>query len=150
MHQTIQNLNMKVANNYNIQINVSQSLVLDHYEEGEIEEVEYIPCIDKRNLHANSSNISNTLNGHLNNIMNEIAGYDRLKDYFNYLDDSDDSIIVLRSVTSERILPTKEQIELWRKGEFELFNEYSHINIKINGVKVGTGLIKQILEIDAK
>jgi len=148
-NQAIQNLNDKIANNYHVQIRVNQSLILDSYEEGEIEEVSFIKCLDEQTMQTTSEDISKRLQDCLSYIIEDLIEYGSLEKYFeecfNY---SDDAIIILRSVTEGGRLPTEEEIELWRKGDFQLFNEYSHVNIKINGVSIGQDLTKEILNME--
>lgn len=148
-NQAIQNLNDKIANNYDIKIRVSQSLILDSYEEGEIEEVSFIKCLDEQTMQATPENISKQLKDCLSYITEDLVEYGSLEKYFeecfNY---SDDAIIMLRFVTEGGRLPTEEEVELWRKGDFQLFNEYSHVNIKVNGVSIGEELTKEILAME--
>ena len=148
-NQAIQNLNAKIANNYDIKIRVSQSLILDSYEEGEIEEVTFIKCLDEQTFPATPENISKQLKDCLSYITEDLVEYGSLEKYFNEcFNYSDDAIIILRSVTEEGRLPTEEEIELLRKGDFQLFNEYSHVNIKVNGISIGQELTKEILNME--
>jgi hypothetical protein len=143
----IKELNELINEEYSIEINLSQSVILCGYDEGELEESFYYPSIYDIKLHAKPENIKEELRSSLNVLMKEIVDYGTLEKYyqecFNY---TDDSIVSLRLVNENRTKPSEEEVELWKSGEYSLYHEYTYFETKINGTTIGAELISKLIE----
>ena len=143
----IQELNALINEEYTVEINLSRSVILDSYNEGELEESYYNPSVHKMTAYAKEENIKEELRSALNFLMKEIVCYGTLEKYihecFNY---TDDDIVTLRHINLDGTEPASEEVELWKAEKHKLYNEYTAFDIVINGTKVGADLISKLIE----
>lgn len=143
----IKELNALIIEEYVIEIKLSQSFILDSYNEGELEETYYTPEIYSTKKWTTAENIKQDLRDVLNYLMEDVAYYGTLEKYyrecFNY---TDDDIVSLRQTNIDGEIPSIEEVELWQIGEHKLYNEYTAFNIYINGTKIGAELIGKLIE----
>lgn len=143
----IKELNELIIEEYTIKINLSRSVILDSYNEGELEESYYNPTVHNMTVYAKEENIKEELRNALNFLMKEIVWYGTLEKYFkecfNY---TDNDIVTLRHINLDGTEPTSEEIESWKAEEHNLYNEYTAFEFKINGASIGADLISEIIE----
>jgi len=143
----IQELNELINEEYTIEINLSRSVILDSYNEGELEESYYYPEVYNTKSYARVENIKEELRSTLNFLMKEIVYYGTLEKYiqecFNY---TDNDIVTLRHINLDGTEPTSEEVELWKAEKHNVYNEYTGFDIVINGTKVGADLISKLIE----
>ena len=149
MNPTIQKLNSVICEDYTVSIVCGRSTILDSYEEGELEEVYHNSTFYKRSFDTNPGFLSSTLKVAIENVLKNYSQYNTfeecIKENFSY---SDCDFIVLRNVTENCNDPTEEEVELWRKGEINLYNQYTHIKVKVNDRLIDLDLIKELIEME--
>lgn len=143
----IKELNELINEEYRIEINLSRSVILDDYNEGELEESYYIPSIYEVERFSKPESLKEDLRSVLNFLMKEFIYYGTLEKYyrecFNY---TDNDIVVLQFVNENGSKPSEEEEELWKAGEERLYNEYTAFEIKINGTQIDADLISKLIE----
>jgi hypothetical protein len=143
----IKELNKLINEEYRIEINLSRSVILESYEEGELEESYYIPSIYEVERFSKPESLKEVLRSVLNFLMEEIVYYGTLEKYyqecFNY---TDNDIVTVRFINENGTEPTAEEEKLWKSGECSLYNEYVSFEIKINGTQIGAELIGKLIE----
>lgn len=143
----IKELNELINEEYKIEINLSKSVILCGYEEGELDESYYVDSIYNIERFARPDGLKEALRSALNFLMEEFVYYGTLKKYyqecFNY---TDNDIVTIRFINENGSEPTAEEEELWKSGECSLYNEYVSFEIVINGTKVGADLISKLIE----
>ena len=146
----IQDLNNQILEQgYTIEINLSRSVILDSYDEGELEESYYNPSVHNMTVYVKEENIKEELRNALNFLMEEIVWYGTLEKYykecFNY---TDNDIVTLRQINLDGTEPSEEEIDLWTSGEHKLYTEYTAFEIVINGTQIDADLISKLIESD--
>jgi len=143
----IQELNRLINEEYTIEINLSRSVILDSYNEGELEESYYYPEVYSTKSYARVENIKEELRSTLNFLMKEIVYYGTLEKYiqecFNY---TDNDIVTLRHINLDGTEPSEEEVNLWMADDHKLYNEYTAFEFKINGALIGADLISKLIE----
>ena len=143
----IKELNELINKEYVIEVKLSQSFILDSYNEGELEETYYTPEIYSTKHWTTAENIKQDLRDVLNYLMEDVVRYGTLEKYyrecFNY---TDSDIVSLRQTNIDGEIPTIGEFELWQIEEYKLYNEYTAFNIYINGTKIGADLISKLIE----
>ena len=143
----IQELNRLINEEYTIEINLSRSVILDSYNEGELEESYYYPEVYNTKSYARVENIKEELRSTLNFLMKEIVYYGTLEKYFkecfNY---TDNDIVAMRQINLDRTEPSEEEVNLWMADDHKLYNEYTAFEFKINGALIGADLISELIE----
>tara|TARA_B100000900_G_C20160658_1_gene545793 strand:- start:130 stop:585 length:456 start_codon:yes stop_codon:yes gene_type:complete len=151
MNPTIQKLNDTICEDYTVSIVCDRSTILDSYEEGELEEVYHTTSFYERSFDTNPDFLSSGLKAAIENVLKNYSQYDTfeecIKENFSY---SDCDFIVLRHVTESFNDPSKEEVELWKKGEINLYNQYTHIKVKVNDRLIDLDLIKALVEMENK
>mgnify|MGYP000084729138 FL=1 len=155
MDKVIRELNEVICQEYTITLDCDRELILDRYEEGEMQFVEYIELFTVDKLKDNLFNcdresarddLRDNLKEMIEDFLKIHTQYDTLeecmKDNFNY---SDHDFIVLQQVNRGYEEPTAGDIELWKSGEKDLFSQYTRIGIKINNKQIDLDLILDLL-----
>ena len=148
MDKVIRELNEVICQEYTITLDCDRELFLDRYEEGEIYSEEYdehFYCIDRE---STRDYLRDNLKEMIEDFLKIHTQYDTLeecmKDNFNY---SDRDFIVLQQVNRDCEEPTVGDIELWKIGEKDLFNQYTRIGIKINNRLIDLDLVLALLDV---
>jgi len=143
----IKELNELINEEYRIEINLSRSVILDDYNEGELEESYYTPSVYDIERFSKPEAIKEDLRSALNFLMKDIIYYGTLEKYykecFNY---TDNDIVTLRQINLDGTEPSEEEIDLWTSGAHKLYTEYTAFEIVINGTKVGADLVSKLIE----
>lgn len=143
----IQELNSLINQEYAIKINCSKSIILDSYNEGELNENYYNPSTYKENRRSKPDSLKKDLREMLNFITTEIIGYGTLEKYYNEcFNYSDDDFIVMKQINGDNKEPSTEEVELWKAEDMCLYNEYTQISVMINGTKIGLELLSKLIE----
>ncbi len=151
MNSTIQKLNNAICEDYTVDIICDRSTILDSYEEGELEEVYYTSAFYERSFDTNPDFLSSGLKAAIENVLKNYSKYNSFEEYMKEnFDYSDCDFIVLRNVTESYNDPSKEEYELWKKGKLKMYNQYTHIRVKINSRFINLDLIKELVEIEVK
>tara|TARA_B100000902_G_C26647877_1_gene592333 strand:- start:94 stop:549 length:456 start_codon:yes stop_codon:yes gene_type:complete len=151
MNSTIQKLNNAICEDYTVDIICDRSTILDSYEEGELEEVYYTSAFYERSFDTNPDFLSSGLKAAIENVLKNYSKYNSFEEYMKEnFDYSDCDFIVLRNVTESYNDPSKEEYELWKKGKLKMYNQYTHIRVKINSRFIDLDLIKELVEIEGK
>ena len=150
MNPTIQRLNETICQEYTIEVSCDQSHIIDRYEEGEVEEVSFIESFHNSKRESTVENIGTNLKETVNHVLKTYTQFDTFEKYFsdnfNY---SDDYFIVHRQVNKDRNSPTQEEIDLWKRGEEDLYSQYTHIKLKVNSALLDVDMIKSLIESEA-
>ena len=157
MDKVIRELNEVICQEYTITLDCDRELILDRYEEGEMQFVEYIELFTVDKLKDNLFNskrestrddLRDDLKEMIEDFLKIYTQYDTLeecmKDNFNY---SDCDFIVAQQVNRDYEEPTDGDIELWKIGEKDLFNQYTRIGIKINNRLIDLDLVLALLDV---
>ena len=157
MNKAICEFNEAICQEYTITLDCDRELILDRYEEGEMQFVEYIELFTVDKLKDNLFNcdresarddLRDNLKEMIEDFLKIHTQYDTLeacmKDNFNY---SDRDFIVLQQVNRDYEEPTDGDIELWKIGEKDLFNQYTRIGIKINNRQIDLDLVLALLDV---
>jgi hypothetical protein len=143
----IKELNELINEEYTIEIKLSQSVILDSYSEGELEESYYIPDFYAIKRYSKPESLKEDLRECLNFLMKDVVYYGSLEKYykecFNY---TDNDIVTLRHVNEDRMESTQEEVALWKEEKCNLYNEYVGFEIIINGAKIGADLVSKLIE----
>ena len=147
MSAAIQELNNKICEEYTVEIRCDRSKIRDVYEEGEVEEVYWTSDFYQRSSTTRPHNLSSNLKEGIENVLRHYTQYSTyeecMSDNFNY---SDSNFIVYRHVTGSCNDPTPEEVELWKKGEIDLYAQYTHIKVMINGAIIDLDLIIELIK----
>ena len=145
----IKELNSLINEEYKIEINLSKSVILCSYAEGELEESYYVDSIYKVERFSKPEAIKEDLRSVLNFLMEDFVYYGTLEKYyqecFNY---TDNDIVTIRFVNENGSEPSEEETELWKSGKYNLFNEYVAFKVVINGTQIDADLISKLIESD--
>jgi hypothetical protein len=135
MNSTIQKLNELICEEYNVEIKLNQSLIHDSYDEGELEEYMFYHNVAEYCFYSQPHTLSETLRNKLNFISNEELQTEMISDLDN--DDEfsyyEDRLCMMQQTREDRTQPSEDEVELWKKGEFKLFNLYTEFKICFNG-----------------
>ena len=138
MKSTIQKLNELICEEYNVEIKLDQSLVNDSYDEGELEEYMFYHNVAEYCFYSQPNTLSEKLRNKLNFISNgelqtEIVSDLDNDDEFSYYEDR---LCIMQQAREDRTQPSEDEVELWKKGEFKLFNLYTEFKIYFNGQQI--------------
>ena len=149
MNPAIKRLNETICQEYTIEVSCDQSHIIDRYEEGEIEEVSFIESFHNSKRESTVENIGTSLKETVNHVLKTYTQFDTFEKYFsdnfNY---SDDCFIVYRQVNKDQNSPTQEEIDLWKRGEEDLYSQYTHIKLKVNSALLDVDMIKSLIEME--
>lgn len=147
VQSAIQNLNALINEEYTVEITCDRSKVLDIFEEGETKEVFFTSNFYQRSFETRPHNLSAYLKAAIENVLKHYTQFSSMeecmKKNFNY---SDNDLVILQQITESLNKPTNEDYELWKKGETNLYNQYTHIKVKINSTSIGLDLILDLLK----
>ena len=147
MNPAIQRLNEEICSEYTIEISLDQSHIIDRYEEGEVEEVSFITNFHNSKRESTVENIGSNIKEIVNHILKTYTQFDTFEEYFqdnfNY---SDDYFIVYRHVNKDCNEPSEAEVELWKKGELDLYAQYTHIKLKVNSALLDVDMIRSLIE----
>ena len=147
MKNTIEKINKLIlSGEYYVQISSVTDVYVDDYERGELDHRNYWEN-DTLDFYEIKENLSDTLNDKIKYYIESIlyAEYNQewLKDVLcNYYDDY---FYYNNFVNVDNETPTEKEVELWRNGKVELFNQTICITIKINGVLIPTNILFELL-----
>ena len=138
MNPTIQKLNELICEEYNVEIKLDQSLILDSYDEGELEENTFYHNVAEYCFYSQPNTLSEKLRNKLNSISNGELQTGIIADLDN--DDElscfEDRLCMMQQAREDRTQPSEDEVELWKKGEFKLFNLYTEFKIYFNGQQI--------------
>ncbi len=138
MNSTIQRLNELICEEYNVEIKLDQSLVHDSYDEGELEEYMFYHNVAEYCFYSQPDTLSEKLRNKLNFISNgelqtEIVSDLDNDDEFSYYEDR---LCIMQQAREDRTQPSEDEVELWKKGDFKLYNLYTEFKIYFNGQQI--------------
>ena len=146
MSSAIEDLNKKICEEYTVEISCDRSKILDVYEEGELEEVYFASDFYQRSSTANPQNLSSNLKAGIENVLKHYTQYSTYEEYMKEsFHESFCSLVVYRHINSDCNEPSAEELESWKKGEVDLYAQYTHIKVKINSVLIDAELIERLL-----
>ena len=146
MSSAIEDLNKKICEEYTVEISCDRSKMRDSFEEGELEEVYWTSDFYQRSFIANTQNLSSNLKEGIENVLRNYTQYNTLEEYMKEsFHDKYSSFIVYRHVNEKCNEPSSAEIDSWKKGEVDLYAQYTHIKVKINSVLIDADLIEKLL-----
>ena len=138
MNSTIQKLNELICEEYNVEIKLDQSLILDSYDEGELEENTFYHNVAEYCFYSQPNTLSEKLRNKLNFISNRELQFETISDLAN--DDEfscyEDRLCMMQQTREDRTQPSEDEVKLWKKGEIKLFNLYTEFKIYFNGQQI--------------
>ena len=151
MNTAIQSLNEKICEDYTVSIICDRSRILDLYEEGELEEVFFTEGFYHRSFDTNPHNLSSYLKAAVEHFLIHYTQYRNFEECIDKnFDYSDGEFIIYRHVNSQNNDPSEEDIELWKKGEINLYAQYTRIKVKVNDRLIDFELIKDLIETEVR
>ena len=146
MSSAIEDLNKKICEEYTVEISCDRSKMRDSFEEGELEEVYWTSDFYQRSSVANHHNLNSNLKEEIENVLRHYSQYNTFEEYMKEsFHDKYSSFIVSRHVNEKCNEPSSDEIELWKKGELDLYSQYTHVKVKINSVLIDSDLIERLL-----
>ena len=139
MNPTIQKLNELICEEYNVEIKLDQSLILDSYNEGELEENTFYHNVAEYMFHAQPHTLSEKLRNKLNFILSRELQFGTLSDLgddddeFGYYEDR---LCIMQQTREDRSQPSEADVELFKKGDLKLYNLYTEFKIYFNGQQI--------------
>ena len=138
MNPTIQKLNELICEEYNVEIKLDQSLILDSYDEGELEENTFYHNVAEYMFYAQPHNLSESLKNKLNFILSRELQFGTLSDLgdgdeFGYYEDR---LCIMQQTREDRSQPSEDEVELWKKGDLKLYNLYTEFKLYFNGQQI--------------
>ena len=142
MNPTIQKLNELICEEYNVEIKLDQSLILDAYDEGELEENAFYQNAVEYCFHSQPHTLSEKLRNKLDFILSRELQFGTLSDLdgddeFGYYEDR---LCIMQQTREDRTQPSEDEVKLWKKGEIKLYNLYTEFKLYFNS--------QQILDLD--
>ena len=67
------------------------------------------------------------------------------EDNWNY---DDNYFIIYQHVNEDCNEPSEAEVELWRKGELDLYAQYTHIKIRVNSALLDVSMIRELIEME--
>ena len=147
MNPTIQRLNKEICEDYTVSIVCDRSRMLDLYEEGEVEEVFFTEGFYQRSFDTNPHDLSSYLKATIENVLVHYTQYNNFEECIdkNFDNDCDGEFIVCRHVNEQNDDPSEEDIELWKKGDVNLYAQYTRIKVKVNDRLIDFDLIRDLV-----
>tara|TARA_B100001989_G_C24148664_1_gene273878 strand:+ start:52 stop:507 length:456 start_codon:yes stop_codon:yes gene_type:complete len=143
----IQRLNKVICKEYTVEISCDRSKILDVYEEGELEEVYFASDFYQRSSTANPQNLSSNLKEGIENVLKHYTQYNTYEEYMKEsFHESFCSLVVYRHINSDCNEPSDEELESWKKGDLDLYAQYTHIKVKVNSVRISPDLIVDLIK----
>ena len=140
MNPTIQKLNELICEEYNVEIKLDQSLILDSYDEGELEEYTFYYNVAEYMFHAQPHTLSEKLRNKLNFILSRELQFGTLSDLGGDDDDEfgyyEDRLCIMQQTREDKSQPSEADVELFKKGDLKLYNLYTDFNIYFNGQQI--------------
>jgi len=138
MNPTIQKLNELICEEYNVEIKLDQSLILDSYDEGELEENTFYYNVAEYMFHAQPHTLSEKLRNKLNFILSRELQFGTLSDLgdddeFGYYEDR---LCIMQQTREDRSQPSEADVELFKKGDLKLYNLYTEFKTYFNGQQI--------------
>tara|TARA_B100000927_G_scaffold266919_1_gene240679 strand:+ start:1226 stop:1678 length:453 start_codon:yes stop_codon:yes gene_type:complete len=135
MNPTIQKLNKLICEEYNVEIKLDQSLILDSYDEGELEENTFYHNVAEYCFYSQPHTLSEKLRNKLNFILSRELQFGTISDLdngdeFGYYEDR---LCIMQQTREDRSKPSEDDVELWKKGDLKLYNLYTEFKIYFNG-----------------
>ena len=150
MNPTIKRLNEEICSEYTIEMSLDQSHIIDRYEEGEVEEVSFIESFHNSKRESTVENIGSNIKEVVEYALKTYTQFNTFKEYFNDgFNYSDDYFIVYRHVDKDCNEPSEAEVELWKKGELDLYAQYTHIKLKVNSTLLDVDMIRALIESEA-
>ena len=147
MNSAIQRLNKEICEDYTVSIVCDRSRMLDLYEEGEVEEVFFTEGFYQRSFDTNPHDLSSYLKATIENVLVHYTQYNNFEECIdkNFDNDCDGEFIVCRHVNEQNDDPSEEDIELWKKGDVNLYAQYTRIKVKVNDKLIDFDLIRDLV-----
>ena len=135
------------SDSYVVTIDADTTVYEDDYEEGEgscVNSWENSKKVFKTTSDKISTELSIALKEYIENELNLDYDANDMESLFDEYTE-DDHIWLSRFVDVDNDTPSKEQIELWKKGEEKLFVQSIGMNVKINGTPINCGMLKKLI-----
>ena len=137
MNSTIQKLNELICEEYNVEIKLDQSLILDSYDEGELEENTFYHNVAEYMFQAQPHTLSERLRNKLNFILSRELQFGTLSDLgddeFGYCEDR---LCIMQQTREDRSQPSEVDVELFKNRDLKLYNLYTEFKIYFNGQQI--------------
>ena len=138
MNPTIQKLNELICEEYNVEIKLDQSLILDSYDEGELEENTFYHNVAEYMFHAQPHTLSEKFRNKLNFILSRELQFGTLSDLgdddeFGYYEDR---LCIMQQTREDRSQPSEADVELFKNRDLKLYNLYTEFKIYFNGQQI--------------
>ena len=147
MESAIKRLNNKICEEYKVEIRCDRSKILDVYEEGEEKEVYWTSDFYQRSSMTRPHNLSSNLKEGVENVLRHYTQYNTFEEYIKEgVDEEASHLVVYRHVNSNCNDPSAEELELWKKGEIDLYAQYTHIKVMINSAIIHPDLIIDLIK----
>ena len=146
MSSAIEDLNKKICEEYTVEISCDRSKMLDIYNKEESELVYWTSDFYQRSFTTNPHNLVSFLKAGIENVLKHYTQYDTFEECIEKNSNVYDyNLVVFRHVKKDYNEPSTEELELWKKGEVDLYAQYTHIKVKINSVLIDAELIERLL-----
>ena len=147
MNPEIQRLNKKICEEYAIEVTCDRSHIIDTYDKGEVKEVSFIESFHNSKRESTAENIGSNIKEVVDHVLKTYTQHDTFEEYyqdnFNY---DDNYFIIYQHVNKDCNEPTKEEIELWKKGKIDLYAQYTHIKLKVNSTLLDVDMIRSLIQ----
>ena len=147
----IQRLNEKICEEYKIEVNCDRSHILDTYDQGEEEEVNWKSNFYSSSRESTTENIGGNIKEMVEYVLKTYTQFSSFEEYYednwNY---DDNYFIIYQNVNKDCSEPSETEVELWKKGELDLFAQYTHIKIRVNSALLDVSMIQSLIEMEKK
>lgn len=147
MNPEIQRLNKKICEEYTIEVTCDRSHIIDTYDQGEVKEVSFIESFHNSKRESTAENIGSNIKEVVEHVLKTYTQHDTFEEYyqdnFNY---DDNYFIIYQHVNKDCSEPTKEEIELWKTGEIDLYAQYIHVKLKVNSTLIDVDMIRSLIQ----
>ena len=147
MESAIERLNKKIVEEYTVEISCDRSKMRDSFEEGELEEVYWTSDFYQRSYVTNPHNLSSNLKEGIENVLRHYTQYNTFEEYMKEsFHDKYSSFIIYRHVNEKCNEPSSTEVELWKKGEVNLYAQYTHVKVSVNSMLIDSDLIIDLIK----
>jgi len=146
---TIQKIdNLIQTNEYKVEISSYTDVYLDDYEQGELEHRNSW-VNDKESFYIEKEHLRETLKEELEEYITDTLyaeyKFEWLKESLTSYDDTDTAFFYSNFVDVDNTTPTEDQIQNWKDGKEELFNQSISIVISIDGTDIPISILRELL-----
>ena len=147
MESAIEKLNNKICEEYTVEISCDRSKMRDVYEEGEVERVYWTSDFYKRSSDTNPHNLSLNLKEGIENVLRHYTQYSTFEEYMREgVDEAASHLVVCRHINGSCNDPSFAEVEMWKKGEVDLYRQYTFIKVRINSALIDANLIIDLIK----